>query len=361
MQRLEATGHLVVYADTLESIDVLNAIESSDVLIALALALEQRMAALLKEGTLIPWARRFGNEIKELLFSDVALKDFKLKAGGEVAGTEIGLELKENPSFRKALRQAANDRRRQFLDQTRSYFSGAADKARQAGFPRGLVVILDNLEKLATDPEVRDSARAMFLHQADALQVPGVHLIYTLPAALVFSRSGPQLGRLYGGAEPLVLPMVKVRNADTGAAHPAGCRAMRELLLRRLDFAEVFQSHDKPVDALVRHCGGYARDLLRLAEYSLQIAGDLPVTVPHVEVAISTLRKSYLRSYSTDDLPLLRYVEKRRPKKIPEEHQARLEEVIVGHFIMIYGNGTEWYDVHPLVEQLLADEAGNHR
>jgi hypothetical protein len=355
-RRLEEAGYLVVYADTLDTIDVNNPIESSDVAIALGLSVDERLTKLLKEGKLARWTNRFGQEVKELLFSDVALKDFKLKAGSDVAGAEIGLELKSNPLFRRALRQAANDRRRQFLDEVRSFFSQAKDKAVEAGFPGGLVVILDNLEKLGTDPEIRDSARTMFLHQADALQAPGVHLIYTLPAALVFSRSGPQLGRLYDG-EPLVLPMVKVRDPNTGAPHPDGRKSMRELLLRRLAYDEVFGTTDEPVDFLVQHCGGYARDLLRMAEYALQFGGQLPITMAHVEAAVATLGKSYRRGYSTDDLPLLHYVRENHPEKIPEEYQGRLEEVIVGHFIMIYGNGKEWYDVHPLVQQLLVDPA----
>ena len=162
---LEGAGYLVVYADTLETVDVLNPIESVDVAIALGLALDERLTALLNEGKLVRWTRRFGHEVKELLFSDVALKELNLKGGGEVAGAEIGLELKSNPSFRKVLRQAANDRRRQFLDQIRTFFGNANNKAREAGFPGGLVVILDNLEKLGTRQVVGAVAATVALSQ----------------------------------------------------------------------------------------------------------------------------------------------------------------------------------------------------
>ena len=357
-QRLEGAGYLVVYADTLDTIDLLNPIESADVVIALGLAVDERLDAVLNRGDLGRWARRFGREIKELLFSDVVLKDFKARTGYDPVEGEIGLELKANPSFRHALRQAANDRRREFLDQVRDFFGDADAKVRQAGFPGGLVVILDNLEKLGSDPQVRDSARAMFLHQADALRTPGVHSICTLPAALVFSRSGPQLGRLYNW-EPLVLPMVKIYNRDQGQPHLPGLLAMRELLLRRLDMAAVFAGDEEPLDLLVRHCGGYARDLLRLAQYSLQVAARLPITAEDVRNAIGRLKKSYTRGYSTDDLELLRYVRENHPEKIPERYQPRLEEVVVGHFIMVYANKREWYDIHPLVAEILTIPGAN--
>jgi hypothetical protein len=132
---------------------------------------------------------------------------------------------------------------------------------------------------------------------------------------------------------------------------------MEDLLSRRLDFAEVFASKHEPVAALVESSGGYARDLLRLAQYSLQIAGRLPVSIKHVEAAIAKLKRSYLRGYSTDYADLLAYVAQQRPTVIPAELTAAIEEVIDGHFAMIYGNDKDWYDVHPLVGALLREDA----
>ncbi|MCP4659103.1 MAG: hypothetical protein GY856_27150 [bacterium] len=351
--RLENRGYLVVYADALDTIDGHHPIESSDVLLTLGLAVDQKLSQIERIGTSSRWLNRFANEIKDLLLSNVSLQKFALKMGsGGLAAGELALELKANPSFRRHLREAANQRRRQLLDQVQGYFTDVDAKARMSDYPGGVVVILDNLEKLSPDPDVRDSARSMFLHQVDALRTPGIHLIYTIPPALVFSSSGSQLGRLYDG-EPQVLPMVKVRDRPSEVVFREGHEALRELLARRLDFEEVFGGRQDLVDVLVTHCGGYARDLLRLTQYSLQIAGDLPLDAEHVTAACTKLRKSYERAYSTADLPLLRYVGAHRPRKVPEEHQDRMEDVITGHFILIYGNDSEWYDLHPLVAQVL--------
>jgi hypothetical protein len=351
-QRLEGAGYLVVYSDMLDTADTQSPIDSADVIIALGMAVENRVNDVLRRGGLELWARRFGHEIKELLFSDVILKEFKAKAGYDPVEAEIGLELKANPTFRSALRQAASDRRREFLNQARGFFGDADSKVRTTGFVNGLVIILDNLEKFGIDPTVRDSARRMFLHQADALRAPGVHLIYTLPAALVFSRSGPQLGRLFTG-DPLVLPMVKVDDRELGQPYPPGREAMRELLLRRLDMDVVFGGEQELLDLLVAHCGGYARDLLRLTQYAIQVARGLPIAVEHVENAVNRLERSYAQSYSSDDLELFRFIREKRPEKIPEQYQSRLEDVMVGHFVMTYANGRAWHNTHPLISKIL--------
>ncbi len=354
VKRLEDLDYLVVYADCLNTIDVLNPIEYSDVLVSLGLALDEKLAGL-KGNASRPWKPRFGGAIKELLFSDVNLKELKLNIGSGLLGSEIGIELKKNPSFRSALRQSANERRRQFLDQVRTFFHDADRESRKRGCNKGVVVILDNLEKLSTDADTRDSARNMFLHHSDALRQPGIHLVYTIPAPFVFSAWGPQLGRIYD-SEPLVLPMVKTRERHTGRLHKKGIAGMRDLLLRRVNFEEVFEKDEHVVTKLVESCGGYARDLLRLFRYSLQHAWGLPVKEEHVEMAVHKLERSYRRGFTIDDLPLLQYVGTHRPTAISREYRNRLEQVMVNHYVMIYGNDTEWYDLHPIIERFIHDE-----
>ncbi len=347
---LEQEGYFVVYADASESLDLQNEIVYSDVLIALGLAVGRKIDEAQEKGVATRWWSRFSEELGTLLLSDVKLPGFKLKPGE----AELGIELKENPSFKLQIRDAANAKRRQLLEQARKFFGEADRFVKKNGSPRGLVIILDNLEKLSS--EVQASTKAMFLNHADALKAPGVHMLYTVPARIVFSKVGPELGKLYDG-EPLVLPMVKFSDRKSGEPFLKGRRAMGELLLKRLDVDEVFDGKQEAVDALVERSGGYTRDLLRLAQYAIQIAGELPITQKHVDAAVAKLRKSYVRGYSTTYHDLLVYVDQHRPSVIPAPLSSALEEVIDGHFAMIYGNDQDWYDVHPLVRDLLLEGA----
>ena len=348
VQRLERDDYFVVYADALESIDIHNEVAYSDVLIALGLAVDRALDTANQRGSAWKWGRRFGTEVQKFFSSDVKLKSFTDTEGS----SKFGLMLKENPSFRLALRAAANNHRHQFLAEVRTFFAAADTDARRNGFEGGLVVILDNLEKLTDAEKVQQSARTLFLHVPDALKAPGVHLVYTVPARLVFSKSGARLGTIYDN-EPMVLPMVKNRDRKTGDSFEEGRKALRDLLLRRLELEEVFDSNLDAVNSLVDSSGGYTRDLLRLARYALQSAGQLPITQTHVEAAIAKLKKSYIHGYSTADEELLLYIDKYRPSIIREEHKAQLEDVMTSHFAMIYGNAVNWYDLHPLVGELL--------
>jgi len=351
-RQLSEQGYLVVYADCTDTIDTLNPIEYSDVLIALGLAVDEHLAQLKDENRFVQWTQKFGDNLKELLLVRPGVSDISLQFGGEIGSANIGLELRKNPNFRSIVREAADSRRRQFLEEVQQFFSEADEAARENGFESGLVVILDNLEKLSMDPDSYYLGRDMLLHHADALRQPNVHLVYTIPAPFVFSSWGPQLGRIYDN-EPQVLSMVKVHERQSGKPYTKGLQELRELLLRRVGFEEVFASDDSVVDLLIQNCGGYARDLLRLVQYSLQDAWNLPVQQPHVKAAIKVLERSYRRGFNTDDIELLEYVLEHRPQNIPEEFKDRLEEVMFSHYVMIYANDVEWYGVHPIVERFI--------
>jgi hypothetical protein len=350
---LRDQGYLVVYTDAAETIDGLNPIGFADVLIALGLAVDRQLAELAKHGVVKKWAQQFGAEVWNLLSGDIKLGGHKVKFGNGPMDVELGIELKKNFSFRLALREAAKTSRRQILEHTRLFFEKAQEFVRSNGTPGGLVVILDNLEKLSGSEEAQQSARDLFLSHADALQAPGVHVVYTLPVRLIFSKAGTELGHIYDG-DPLVLPMVKVRDRVTGELFEDGRMALKEALLRRLSLDEVFGGDEGLAELLVDHCGGYVRDLLRLARSALRQAKDLPLEEKHARSAIDELRTSYRRGISTDDFDLLRFIDANRPQNpIDEKFRERLEEVIVNHYALVQRNTTEWYEIHPLVRDIV--------
>lgn len=345
--RLEQQQYLVVYIDALDVLELQKTIEYPEVITHIGLAIDAAMTTLVKAGKATAWARSFGQEIKSLLGSDVKVSKVEAKTGG--AG--LGLELRHNDIFRQSLREAAKGHRHQFLSQAGDFFADAERLLLRNGYA-GLVVIFDSLEKIGDLPELQDPVRRMFLGEHEALRLPAVNMLYTVPVRLVFSSAGPLLGQLYDG-EPQVLPMVKVRDRASGAPMAQGHQALRQLLARRVDFDEVFAGDEALVARLVDNSGGYIRDLLRLTQYSLQGAGSLPVREEHVSQAIAKLRRSYVRAYSTSFDDLLRYIHEHRPELVPAPLNARLEDVVVTHLTMVYGNEKDWYDVHPLIRDLV--------
>ena len=345
--RLEQQQYLVVYIDALDVLELQKPIEYPEVLTQIGLSVDAAINGLAKAGKALTWARDFGQEIKALLLSDVEVSEIK----ADVAGAGLGVALRHNDVFRRSLREAARNHRHQFLSQAAAFFEDAERLLLAQGYA-GLVVIFDSLEKIGDLAELQEPARRMFLGEHEALRLPAINVLYTVPVRLVFSTAGPELGQLYDG-EPQVLPMVKVVDRSSGAPLELGQRALRQVLERRVDFDEVFAGDEALVEKLVEHSGGYIRDLLRLTQYSLQGAGSLPVREEHVSQAIAKLRRSYVRAYSTAYEELLRHIHEQRPELIPEPLRKHLEDVVVTHLTMVYGNDVDWYDVHPLVRDLV--------
>jgi len=63
--------------------------------------------------------------------------------------------------------------------------------------------------------------------------------------------------------------------------------------------------------------------------------------------------RSYKRSFNTNDLSFLQHIGNDRPESLPEEMRNRIEHFMINHFVMIYGNDTEWYDIHPIVRNFI--------
>jgi hypothetical protein len=345
--RLEQQQYLVVYIDALDILELQKPIEYPEVLTHIGLSVDAAITGLVKAGKATSWARSFGQELNSFLGADIRVAKIEANTGG--AG--LGVELRHNDIFRRSLRDAARSHRHQFLSQAGDFFADADRLLLRHGYA-GLVVIFDSLEKIGDLPELQEPARRMFLGEHEALRLPAVNMLYTVPVRLVFSSAGPVLGQLYDG-EPQVLPMVKVRDRASGAPVEQGHQALRQLLARRVDFDEVFGGNEALVARLVDNSGGYIRDLLRLTQYSLQGAGSLPVREEDVSQAISKLRRSYVRAYSTDYEDLLRYIHEHRPELVPAPLSTHIENVVVTHLTMVYGNEKDWYDIHPLVRDLV--------
>ncbi|MBL4688486.1 MAG: AAA family ATPase, partial [Nannocystaceae bacterium] len=280
-KRLRDNGYYVLHVDIERHLDLTQPIDYPDVLIALGVAVDDELYSdpTNKAGQ---WTRRFTAEVRNLLFSKVELDKLELKVGVDTAGTQFGYRLRGNTVLLEEIRRAAGNRRDELLKQTRAYFERADKYVRTSlGYSQGLVLLVDNLEKMPTElPQIHEAAHALLLGQSRALRAPGVHTIYTFPPRLAFSPARRTLLQLYDG-DPLVLPMVKVSERPSGEPLPEGIAALEDLMLRRLDVEEVFGGDLALVSALVAQCGGYARELLQLGrgaiEAALEVGQGLPL------------------------------------------------------------------------------------
>lgn len=267
------------------------------------------------------------------------------------------LEVKNNPTFRERVDEAVHGRFQAFVDEARGFIERAVARILNAPGSKAqrVVVIADGLEKVTPLREddrasMESAVETLYLTHADLLKLRGCHVIYTFPLWLRFRAA--HLGAVYG-REPLVLPMIKIADAE-GVDYEPGIARLEQMIERRVeDLAAIFgEAHGTTLGALIRASGGYPRDLLRMVRTLLLEARALPVTGDEVERVIAGLARTYEDTILGTYVELL--VKVHTTHELPRENAA--ERALAGYLferwlILAYRNGAEWFDLHPLVRR----------
>lgn len=332
-------------------IDIFRAVSITDILRVLAYALDRE--ATIAEGR---------DPEKEPGYSK-RLWDFITRADPELAalgfetyGSSLTLELRNNATFHKRAQAALSLRFQQFAREANESMAEAVVRIRRATGAERVVVIADGLEKIGPVNEaerdaVESSVETVFVQHASWLRLP-CHTIYTYPLWLRFRTA--VLGPLYD-QEPPTLPMVKITHRD-GTPYAAGVAKLLDLVGRRLDIQSVFGSDpDATLGEILRASGGYPRDLLRMVRDTLFQAQSFPVTPELCKRTIDRVAEAYSRVVRDPDLDIL--VDVARTHVLPRGDDQRLSAFggLLGKWLILtYRNGTEWYDLHPLVRRVPA-------
>lgn len=265
------------------------------------------------------------------------------------------LEFRNNPSFRARAEEAMRSRFQHFAQEARDVMSESIVRIRRAIGSKAdrLVVIADGLEKFRP---IRDEDRSgmenaveeVFLSHQDLLRIP-CHVVYTFPVWLRF-RAAP-LGVGYS-REPMILPMVKIRDPD-GIPFKPGLDKLRALVHQRLSPTAPAQVFGEESDALLRPLidasGGYPRDLLRMVR-SLIMDYDLPLRMSDIDQVIREFKRSYHNTVLGTYASLLAQVARTHSIPNADSTQLALFSHLFEHFLIFaYRNGDEWFDVHPLI------------
>jgi hypothetical protein len=204
------------------------------------------------------------------------------------------------------------------------------------------------------------SVERIFAIHIEMLKIPYVHAVYTVPPWLKFV--------LPAMVQITLLPTVHLWNndAERSRCEPAW-EVFRSLVRRRLSDAgslrllggdEATRNH--LVDRTIAVCGGHFRDLLRLLRDTVVRATSLPalpVTEAVVDHAINAARRDFL-PISQDDAKWLAEIARVRATALPSPDPGpvnRLTRFLDSHFVLYFVNADEWYDIHPLIREEVAE------
>lgn len=351
---LEQENFHVVYFESSQDLDMAD-VDISDILLAIAKATSESLEAIgirLQGG----YFSSLFNDIKEFLQTPIELEG---EAELSIGIGKITAKTKDSPKVRDQLRQYLEPRTEVVLKAINEEILKKANQELKFKGKRGLVVIVDNLDRVdtRTGSTGRSQPEYLFIDRGAQLRRLNCHLVYTIPLGLMFSNEYESLkNRLGGGVAAKVLPMIPVQSRDGGDCD-RGMALLRQLVLARafpdVDpqarlnlITEVFDSPET-LDRMCRVSGGHVRNLLGLLYNCLQ-QEDPPFSFACLENVIKGYRDDLVLAIEEPDWDLLFHVVQQQFVKGEKEYQLLLRSMFVFEYRDDRGR---WFGINPaLVE-----------
>ncbi len=363
---LEDEGFHVVYFESSDDLEM-GDVDIGDVLLAIA----RRISESLEAVNLTPQAEGFRGLLdatKRVLFTEI---DVKATAG--ILGNKVGLDTsKQEVSLSAGIAEltvtAKNDQTlreklNQFLEPQKNKLLGSINqeliepaiaKLQQVG-KRGLVVIVDNLDRIDNRPKLsnRSQQNYLFIDQSTFLTRLKCHVVYTFPVSLTFSSEYRLLSTFYQSLK--VLPMVSITNRN-GTLSNQGLLLLRQMILARAfpelspvdRLAHVTEAFDslESLDQLCVLTGGHVRDLLRLLSDWIGKSRQFPLSRKILDTVICVNRDDMMMNISNEEWTLLRQVSQCHRVGGDPTYQTLIRRRLIFEY---HDNQGAWFDVNSLL------------
>ena len=316
-------------------------IEFVDIALSMVLGIYQAMEALGHTVDDAP-ARR----VYDWLYQEEEETKTRTHTMGGGIGLDVGLgsiirlidvRLKSEGVVREEIRT----RIRKFIPDLISLINQAIDEV-SAITGKHVLLIIDDLDKI----QPLENALRIFREHVRSLASFRCFVIYTAPISLLYDPASTHASQTM---EIHYMPMfrVRTRGGDQELPDAADVVTLREIVYRRVH-PSLFE--EGVVDRLIYMTGGVLRELIRVIrgccvycqEYDLG-----QITHNALDIQKSKLKGEYYRMLEHDDYKWLRRVN--RTKSRADVNMRHLESLCV----LYYPNGKGWFDVHPVVRELL--------
>ncbi len=357
--QLESNGCTVFRLDMDNYVNPTQPVEISDFLLSLSAALAD---SLKKHQGLETLTENYFSRLSSFLKSEVVLDGTKLSIPDGAA--ELGLKLKQEPTFKRKVQEHLRGHLSDLVKQVNDYISEVVTTlrkhAKQADMK--IVILVDSLEHIrgvgSEAQEVYESIVNTFSGHTDKLALPGVHIVYTVPPFLILHASGT--AHSLGGNPIVKWPNVHVRTIE-GQPDENGLSVMRQVIDRRMsDWQQIISTPH--LDKLAFSTGGDLRDFFRQvreALVSLSAASslgrdDVKIDDNVIDNVTTELQNQLQLMLTEKNKAVLARIhkEKQLVRKGPEELPI-LSSLLDANLIMNYQNGAPWFDVHPLVLDMI--------
>lgn len=209
---------------------------------------------------------------------------------------------------------------------------------------KNVLLIIDDLDKI----QPLETALNIFREHVNSLTSFQCFVIYTAPISLLYDAQSKHVGQFL---ELHYMPMFTVRRKD-GTPEPIDSpdvTTLREIIYRRVH-PSLFE--EGVVDSAIYLTGGILRELIRVIRGCCVYCHEYEIgRISHhiLQMQKSKLKSEYYRMLEHEDYKWLQRVN--RTKSRADVNMRHLESLVV----LYYPNGKGWFDVHPVVSELLKE------
>jgi hypothetical protein len=215
------------------------------------------------------------------------------------------------------------------------------------------LVIVEDLDKISTP-----TARGIFCDNAEVLVQLDTHIIYTIPISIFYSRDITGMRRSFDRQE--VLPMIKIKEKNTGNFYPPGKQTMEEIIFKRID--KTILAKDA-IRYLLDKTGGCLNDLFDIL-LNGALEGIRSKKIFDKELAqtgAKRIKRFYEMALSTSpegDIQPEQYF-----KKLKEVYDSKTKKIsadpvtmdLLNSLALLEYNEERWLNVHPLVVDIMQE------
>jgi hypothetical protein len=350
--QLERNEFHVIYFESSQSLDMAD-VDVSDILLAIAREVSQSLESIkinLKPG----YFQQLFADIGEFLLTPIELKEVELSAG--IA--KITTKTKDSPKLRSQLRQYLEPRTSNILEAINKELLEPAKEKLVSQGKRGLVVIVDNLDRVdnSLKPTGYYQPEYLFVERGEQLNKLNCHVVYTVPLVLIFSNTLGRLTNRFGGLEPKVLPMVPVLLRDNTECEQ-GIMLLQQMVMARAFpgiswdqnrdlITQVFDSSDT-LKRMCRVSGGHLRNLLGLLFRCLQRENP-PISRQCLESVIRQRQNELTLTITEDEWQLLRELAQQKTFRGHENYELLIRSMFVFEYRDDDGS---WFDINPILRE----------
>lgn len=358
---LETSGYAVFLCDMTGYLNPSEPLEVGDLLISIMGAFNDAMVEQFGSALNLD----YWNRMTSFLEQEIKLDHISMKG----PGFDLKASLSGNPDFKELLQKKLRSYTNQVMNQAREFASECVDRVRKETHSpnKQVVLLVDSLEKqrgVGRDKTqaVYDSMQKLFSGDAQALQIPKLHMVYSIPPYL--PTLTPNLGSALGGAALFRLPSVHVQDKN-GNPDDVGLAVMIKIVDKRFSrWSEVF-SNDQ-MNHLAVASGGDIRAFLSLIQRSLIKGASRGTAFPMADAVIDRVKEEYKSEFlpiAKEDARWLQRILSSKSVELDKHDQlSTLARFFDGKLILNYRNGSDWCDVHPLLQDeiraMVGDGAG---